>query len=431
MPVIQGIPFLVHPAQTRFLKSTARIRGYVGGRGAGKTRIGAYDLIRRAKADRHYLFLSPTYPQLRETSLRTFLEVASTVGGRIVKMDRNDATLQVSCVEGGKASITYRSTERAEQLRGPNYSGVWWDEASLSHEDAFDVILGSLREGGEMGWISLTFTPKGRQHWTYELFHDPSVPSTELIHSTSHDNPWLPREYIATLEGRYRPDKAAQEIEGRFLDLSDQLISYELMMNCTVDNTLWKDGLARSRAGLLYIGWDIARSRDRSVIWTWERVGDVAWCRECYVMHNVSYEEQEAQVMKRVIGPNVARVVIDEGFGGALVERLQRQLGNRKVEGLALTGYTQAMLAESLADAIGRRVVRLPDDNEIRDDFAQVGQTEIKNGKAFLAAESVARTDIGHADRFWAAALAYKGLANHVYVPVVTQFRPRVFKRFG
>lgn len=408
------------------------MRGYVGGRGAGKTKIGAYDLLKRAKSGRHYLFLSPTYPQLRETSLRTFQEVSDFLGGRILKMNRNDAICEISCLDGGTASVTYRSTERSEHLRGPNYSGVWWDEASLSSEEAFDVVIGSLREKGEMGWISLTFTPKGKHHWTYKVFNDPNIPSTELVQSSSQQNPWLPREYVETLRGRYRPDKAAQEIEGKFLDLSDQLVSYELMMEVTSHETLWPEGRVPAGAGLLYVGWDIGRTRDRSVIWTWERIGDVAWCRECYVMHNVSYEEQEAQVMRRITGPNVARVVIDQGFsGGVFVERMKRQLGERKVEGVTLSGYTQAALAESLADAIGRRVVRLPDDAEIRDDFAQVGQTEIRNGKTYLSPEAVARSEIGHADRFWAAALAYRGLASHVHVPVVTQFRPRVFKRFG
>ena len=44
------------------------------------------------------------------------------------------------------------------------------DEASLMDYDAFTIAIGRLREAGEQGWLSATFTPKGRQHWTCETF---------------------------------------------------------------------------------------------------------------------------------------------------------------------------------------------------------------------------------------------------------------------
>lgn len=377
------------------------------------------------------MFASPTYPQLRETSLKTFKELSEELGNRIASINHNDGSARIHTEDGGIANVSFRSTEREEFLRGPNLSGLWLDEASLMKEEAFDILLASLREGGQMGWVSMTFTPKGRQHWTYHLFHDGRMPSVELSKSATMDNPYLSRDFISSIESRYRAEKAAQELRGEFLDLSDQLISYDAMMDCTSSNCAWVDGKPPSSTGLLYIGWDVARSKDRSVIWTWERVGDVAWCRECFVMHDVSYESQEAEILKRVRRPNVSRVIIDAGFAGHYVERLQRELGSSRVEGVHLNSYMQGHLAESLADAFGRKIVRIPDDHEIRDDFSQVGQTEIKQGKISLPADSVQRTEIGHADRFWAAALGYRGIVGHSPQPAITNFRPRVFKRFG
>ncbi len=56
------------------------------------------------------------------------------------------------------------------------------DEASLSKQEAYDILIGRLREGGEQGWLSATFTPKGKTHWTYKKFGT-GQPDTELIHA--------------------------------------------------------------------------------------------------------------------------------------------------------------------------------------------------------------------------------------------------------
>lgn len=374
------------------------------------------------------MFASPTYSQLRETSLRSFKEMSDELGNRIISINHNEGKCRITTEDGGEAGITFRSTEREEFLRGPNLSGIWLDEASLMKEEAFDILIASLREGGEMGWVSMTFTPKGKHHWTYHLFHDGRMKSTFLTKSSTHANPFLAKDYIASMESRYRADKVAQELKGEFLDLSDQLVSYESMMDCTTD-CLWLDGKPPSSTGLLYVGWDIGGTKDRSVIWTWERVGDVAWCRECFVMQNVGYEQQEQEIMKRVIRPNVSRVMIDQGFIPYYVEKLRRILGETKVKGISLNTHEQGFLAESLADAFGRKVVRIPDDADIRDDFAQVGQTQIRQGRVVLPSEAVQRSELGHADRFWAAALAYKGFMEAYSPRTQSSFTPMVIRR--
>src|SRR5579859_2756043 len=70
----------LHPEQRRFRLSEALYRGFVGGRGAGKTWIGAYDLIRRAKRGRTYLVGSPTSVLLADTTWPTFRAVAQELG---------------------------------------------------------------------------------------------------------------------------------------------------------------------------------------------------------------------------------------------------------------------------------------------------------------------------------------------------------------
>src|SRR5262249_62382638 len=68
------------------------------------------------------------------------------------------------------ATIRFRTAEDPEKMRGPNLSGCWLDEASLMLPDAFKICIAALREGGQQGWLTATFTPKGLAHWTYDTF---------------------------------------------------------------------------------------------------------------------------------------------------------------------------------------------------------------------------------------------------------------------
>jgi len=90
----------------------------------------------------------------------------------------------------------------------------------------------------------------------------------------------------------------------------------------------------------------------------------------------------------------------------------------------------QGMLAQNLQFAFEKRSVRIPDDDVIRDDFSLVETPNESSGKAVMGKEQVHETtELGHADRFWAAALAYKAIherrAPAVWNPVNM---PRVVK---
>src|SRR5262245_59264807 len=153
-------PRRVHPAQASFLQSDALYRGFVGGRGAGKTWLGAYDLIVRAQRGRTYLVGSPTGVLLGDTTFPTFKRLAQDVGvwGTVRLAPYPTATLTTG------ATVRFRTAEDPEKMRGPNLSGVWLDEASLMQRDAFLISIAALREQGEQGWLSATFTPKGLLH---------------------------------------------------------------------------------------------------------------------------------------------------------------------------------------------------------------------------------------------------------------------------
>ena len=184
----------------------------MGGRGAGKSFIGAYDLITRAKPRRLYIAAAPTYKIMRDASLRSFLENAEKL--RALE-DMNLSDMQATLTNG--AQVLFRSGHDPDNLRGPNLSGVWLDEASQMHRKAYEVVIACLRQAGEMGWLSATFTPRGLSHWTYEVFAS-GRENTQLIKARTLENPFLAAEFYDTIKAQYSSMLAAQELEGEFIE---------------------------------------------------------------------------------------------------------------------------------------------------------------------------------------------------------------------
>src|SRR5579859_5832232 len=280
----------LHPEQRRFRLSEALYRGFVGGRGAGKTWIGAYDLIRRAKRGRTYLAGSPTSVLLQDTTYPTFKAIASQLG----VWDPAGVRLRPypNVLLGTGALVRFRSADDPEMMRGPNLSGVWLDEASLMPADAYLINIAALRECGEQGWLSATFTPKGLSHWTYELFGK-AAPNTAIFHARTKDNPFLPTDFQHTLEEQYPGAQAQQELEGRFVNVegaewpgewfTDKIWFADwplglTIKTCALDPSKGKDAkfgdyrafvsLGRDREGQLWCEADLAREPTPAIVAT-------------------------------------------------------------------------------------------------------------------------------------------------------------------
>lgn len=163
---------------------------------------------------------APTYTMLSDASFRSFVDVAERLGVVLPGDIKRGAPPSVKLRTG--AEVLFRSADEPDRLRGPNLSGWWLDEASLMRKEAFDILVGRLREGGEVGWGTATFTPKGKLHWTYKKFGpgpDGRPPEdTDLIHAESSENVFLPADFVKTVRRQYSAKQADQELGGQFVD---------------------------------------------------------------------------------------------------------------------------------------------------------------------------------------------------------------------
>lgn len=206
----------LHRAQLEFRRNNALYRGFVAGRGSGKTWCGAYDLIRRGKKGRTYLAASPTSVMMHDNTFPTFRAIAQELHVWDSDSLRLNPYPTVTLTTG--ATIRFRTANDPEKMRGPNLSGAWLDEGSLMPHEAYLITIAALREEGEQGWLSVTFTPKGFSHWTYEQFGK-QLPNTAIIHCATKDNPFLPPNFQSQLEEQYgtRGLLAQQELGGQFV----------------------------------------------------------------------------------------------------------------------------------------------------------------------------------------------------------------------
>ena len=158
-----------------------------------------------------------------------------------------------------------------------------------------------------------------------------------------------------------------------------------------------------SSSSALYAGYDVGRKHDRSVLWVLERVGDVLWTRRVDVLADVNYTAQEQHLAAFMQDRAVRRLCVDStGIGHMLAERLVQRFGHR-VEPVHFSAPVKSDLAMPLLRLFQDRLVRIPSDPHVREDLHRIRKVVTPSNNIRLEAT---RDDGGHADRFWALALA-------------------------
>ncbi|MGQ0711618.1 MAG: phage terminase large subunit family protein [Rhodoferax sp.] len=188
-----------------------------------------------------------------------------------------------------------------------------------------------------------------------------------------------------------------------------KFLEYGLISACEYPGGAdWMRGLQGPFQGRLFCGVDIGRKRDLTVLWVVEQLGDVFYTRHVETMEKMRKSAQEA-----ILWPwfeICERICIDAtGLGIGWCDDAQDAFGENRVEAVTFTGPVKEALAYPLRGALEDRKVRIPDDAKIRADLRKVQKVTTAAGNIRFVAES---TPDGHADRFWALALALHAGSN-------------------
>lgn len=297
----------INKAQAEFLNSTDKVFAYIGGLGAGKTHIGATDLIltklKWPKAD--MLIAANTYQQLETATLPTFTRILDDWG---IPYNYNKSQADkhiVLLLPGHTGKIYCRSLENYDNaLRGVEVLKIWMDETRDTVVEAFKTALGRIRqnvvakaakvslpdEGLEFEFeagqvlpktvpeyvlpylelvpttIRITTTPDMiKAKWLYDYLTDP-VRIRELqdqgvnigsVHSSTRDNPYLAKDYIATMAASYDDQMRQQEIEGKWVIIPPGKPVY----GSTFNEEIHTGEFEFNKEKELIIGWDFGFHR--------------------------------------------------------------------------------------------------------------------------------------------------------------------------
>lgn len=202
--------------QSTFLRTKSKFAGLVGGVGSGKTFCGSHYIFGRVNQYPKALHFigANTFSQLEQVTLKAMFDLLQ--GFDIDYSYNQNKGLLEFC--GGK--VLCKSMDNYDAIRGIEIASFWLDEVRDLKKEAFDMMMGRLRDKNALDHQGrVTTTPAGF-NWIYDYFHPSGElhnDQFELITASSMDNRYLPEGYVDTLKAMYTEEFFEQEVLGGFV----------------------------------------------------------------------------------------------------------------------------------------------------------------------------------------------------------------------
>ena len=280
----------------------------------------------------------------------------------------------------------------------------------------WSALFPVISKGGQK--LRVISTPNGKGNKFYELMTgDDEIWSRHEVDIYKAVSQGCPRDIDTLRAGMADEDAWAQEYELRWLDAASAWLDYDLISSC-------EDPIAgqpsQYQGGMCFVGVDIAARNDLFVIWVLELVDGQLVTREIIAEKRITFARQDellADVFRR---HRVVRLRMDQtGMGEKPVEDARRRFGEDRVEGVIFSSAAKLDMATSFKEAFQDRRVLVPaGDPKLRADLHSIKSVAGPTGIRRLVSDG--ETD-GHADRFWAGALAVSS-AETEYQPYA--YRP-------
>jgi phage FluMu gp28-like protein len=420
------------PYQVKWVEDVTQLKIAEKGRQIGWTWATAYGLVRRkamkdARLDAWISSRDDIQARLFLEDCKSFANVlqlgAKDLGQQVIDPDKNTAY-----VLGMANNLRLHSMSSNPDAQAGKRGDRTLDEFAL-HPDPrklYAIAFPGITWGGSMEIFS---THRGSANFFNELIQEikhKGNPKGFSLHTvtlqTALDQGFLyklqsklpasdPRQSMDEAE-YFNHVRAGCADEESFLqeymcvpgDDNSAFLSYDLIASCEYPfGTAWET-LLRECKGPLYVGVDVGRVHDLTVVWVLEKLGDTFYTRKVICMKNETFDAQEHALYEVLQLAGVRRTCIDQtGIGRQFTERAQTRFGKWKVEGIGFTGPVKEELAYPVRAAFEDRTLRIPHDSKIRSDLRAIKKETTASGNIRFTADSGAN---GHSDRFWALALA-------------------------
>ncbi len=399
------VPLL--PYQREDIESDARFRWNCWSRQSGKSFTKSLRrILRGLQRGRNQIFLSAGERQSRELMQKArqhceALKIATDYYDNRFFKDLSIKQLEIVLPRGVRIIGLPANPQTARGFTGD----VLLDEFAMHafDRDIWGAMFPTVLRG--RGELDIASTPKGKGNMFYELRHN-ELFSTSTV--TLPDAISQGLDVDADEMRRAMGDETLyrQEFLCEFIDESTALLTYDQITACS-DPSLTAaasiDELADDPREL-FAGVDIGRVHDLTVLWVLAREDDVFKTVGLFELSAAPFRVQTDLISELLSLRRVRRCCIDAGgLGMQLAEQAVERFGAHRVEALTFTPALKSQMASALRIAVESQRIRIPNDDRIRNDWHSVERTVTESGHFRLTAP---RTKGGHADRFWAAALA-------------------------
>jgi phage terminase large subunit len=141
-----------------------------------------------------------TFPALRATVLRDFIEILKDIG--LYKQEMHNKSEHIYTFANG-SMVEFFSVDDEQKIRGRKRDIAWCNEANELYFDDFTQL--NMRTEDK---LIFDYNPSDSASWLYELPAEESI----KIKSTYKDNPFLPESIKAQIEDLKRTDEALYQI---------------------------------------------------------------------------------------------------------------------------------------------------------------------------------------------------------------------------
>jgi len=191
---------------------------------------------------------------------------------------------------------------------------------------------------------------------------------------------------------------------------ADSFFGKELQICKTVDDMCTTE-YNPEKHGVLYLGYDIAKKRDAASIFVLGLLPNgkkkVFGYEE---LRGKDFEYQIAAIKRLNQALPIRRMCIDcTGMGLPILERLEKDIGKAKVEGIYFTAQAKEEMAQGIKIGLQHREFILPNDKNLHHQIHSIRRIATSGNNFRYDAD---RDENGHADTFWSFALSNIACGN-------------------
>lgn len=337
---------VLHPGQARAVKLILGDSKYVtvvAPRQVGKTFLAMQCLLYWGInwPGSTIFFCSPTYQQAKKVMEE--LHNAIHESGIVEIYHQSDHYIKLK--NGSK--IHFKSTERADNLRGYTVDFMIVDEAAYHQEEVWSGVLKPmlLVKGKKCLFIS---TPRGKNWFKtmYDLGQDSehSEYSSCRMHYT--ENPYLNMQQLEEARMTLPSHVFQAEYEGSFTESGQAVF--------TLSNELWFNQWPRAE-GKVYCGIDLGRANDWTVATFMDQSGKVV---EIYRDNQRDWSHMINEILKLVKKWNATVMVEINSIGDVVFEQLKREW--QDTHSFQTSNKSKNEIIEGLAVDLNNLSLKLP-----------------------------------------------------------------------